>query len=328
MNSPYKNRLPVREMSPSRAEYTARINRVLDYIDAHLSESLTLERLAAVAHFSPYHFHRLFAALVGERLFGYIQRIRLERAASWLVGHPYRPVTEIALDSGFGSSAAFARAFKETFACTASEWRRRKLGNVDSNMDQTEGNTGIELTVDNFYFDGESNIHQRRNIMKVKAIEFGVRSIEAMEVVYVRHIGPYAGDGDLFKGLFGRLARWAGPRGLMGPDARWLTIYHDDPHITDENSLRISVCLTVAPETRAEGEIGRMTIRGGQYAVGRFEIATDKFAGAWQAMCADYLPESGWQPSDQPPFEICLNDPEKHPEHKHLIEICVPVKPL
>ena len=39
MLSPLKNRLATRETSPSRAEYVARINRVLDYIDAHLGES-------------------------------------------------------------------------------------------------------------------------------------------------------------------------------------------------------------------------------------------------------------------------------------------------
>lgn len=164
--------------------------------------------------------------------------------------------------------------------------------------------------------------------MKVQAENFAVKPLEAMEVAYVRHIGPYAGDAELFQGLFGRLAHWAGPRGLMGPDAQWITIYHDDPGITDEESLRISVCLTVPLETEAEGEVGRMTLPAGQYAVGRFTLASDEFAGAWTAMCADYLPESGWQPADGTPFERCLNDPADHPEHKHIVEICLPVKPL
>lgn len=328
MRSPLKNRLPTRETSPSRAEYAARINRVLDHIDVHLGEPLTLQGLADIACFSPYHFHRLFAALVGERLFGYIQRIRLERAAGWLVAHPHRPVTDIAMDSGFGSSAAFSRAFREGFGMSPSEFRKRKMDQLAGNPDQANGKAGKASNPSFGYLDDDPFHLTRSNVMKVTADDFSVQSLDALHVAYVRHIGPYAGDEALFKGLFGRLARWAGPRRLMGPNAQWLTLYHDDPSITDEKSLRISVCLTVPADTAAEGEIGRMTIPGGHYAVGRFEIATDQFAGAWEAMCADYLPESGWQPADGAPFERCLNDPDAHPKHKHLVEICIPVKPL
>ena len=51
-----------------RAEYTRRMNRVLNYIDRHLDQPLDLRQLAEVANFSPYHFHRVFAAWMGETL--------------------------------------------------------------------------------------------------------------------------------------------------------------------------------------------------------------------------------------------------------------------
>ena len=51
-----------------RRSYTARINRVMDHIDAHLDETLDLQALAGVAQFSPFHFHRLFQSLTGETL--------------------------------------------------------------------------------------------------------------------------------------------------------------------------------------------------------------------------------------------------------------------
>ena len=56
-----------------REEYIARINRVIDYVQTHLDQNLTLETLAGVAGFSPFHFHRLFGALVGETLGQFIQ---------------------------------------------------------------------------------------------------------------------------------------------------------------------------------------------------------------------------------------------------------------
>lgn len=84
----------------TRAAYAARMNRVLDHIQRNLDEPLDLERLAAVACFSPYHFHRLFHAWTGETLQGHIQRLRLERAALALVFDPRKPITTIALDAG------------------------------------------------------------------------------------------------------------------------------------------------------------------------------------------------------------------------------------
>ena len=71
-----------------RSWYIASINRVVDYIDAHLAESLDLETLADVAHFSPWHFHRLFQAFTGETLADRVRRRRLETAAARLLESP------------------------------------------------------------------------------------------------------------------------------------------------------------------------------------------------------------------------------------------------
>ncbi|HPQ54462.1 MAG TPA: AraC family transcriptional regulator [Spirochaetota bacterium] len=68
--------------NPMKKEYVSRINRVIDYIENHLDEPMTLDILAGVAHFSPYHFHRIFSSMVGEPLYKFIQRLRLEKAAT------------------------------------------------------------------------------------------------------------------------------------------------------------------------------------------------------------------------------------------------------
>jgi len=112
-------------MPPSastRTEYIARINRVLDYIDVHLDEALPLEALARVACFSPFHFHRIFGAMVGEAPTPYVKRVRLEKAASLLLKNPEQSITDIALRCGFSSSASFARAFRASPRTAASGW--------------------------------------------------------------------------------------------------------------------------------------------------------------------------------------------------------------
>ncbi len=159
--------------------------------------------------------------------------------------------------------------------------------------------------------------------------EVTVQDCPELTLAYIRHVGPYAGDEALFKDLFERLFRWAGPRNLLNfPQTKMLTIYHDNPEITDEDKLRISVCITVPEGTKVDGEIGKMTIPAGKYGIGHFELNTDEFGEAWNALYSGWLPESGYQPDDRPCFEMCLNDPKDHPEHKHIVDIYVPVKPL
>ena len=78
-----------------RWEYTARLNRVINYIDEHLDEPLSLQELAQVAAFSPFHFHRIFKALTGETLGAFVWRLRLERAANLLLWQPTTRVTDL-----------------------------------------------------------------------------------------------------------------------------------------------------------------------------------------------------------------------------------------
>ncbi len=269
--------------TPARAEYVARINRVLDHIDAHLGDPLTLDELAGVAAFSPFYFHRIFAALVGETPAQYVRRLRVERAAQQLVAAPGKAVTEVALDCGFSGSAPFARAFKETLGMTASEWRRT-MGPRAQGMDtaarqdrkdgQTPGNLRKDWRVTPVYGDAVQQRLMWRVTMTGQNADAarpadgapeqsggaGKRGVEVKEVpaftlAYVRHTGPYAGDSELFGRLFGRIMSWAGARGLLGPESRVVSVYHDDPGLTEPDKLRVSVGVSVPDDTPVDGEM-------------------------------------------------------------------------
>ena len=322
-----------------RGEYTARINRVLDYIQAHLAEELTLEQLARVANFSRYHFHRVFRTLVGEPLGAHIQRLRVEKAARLLCFDPSVPVTNIALDCGYSSSAAFSRAFREALGMSPSEWRDRagsKIGIMDRNLGQVRRNPWKEIQIEWLDAQAIHNPPTWRMVMTIETTNQATRQLEAkvevnqlpeMHVAYLRHIGPYAGDAALFGRLCGQLMRWAGPRGLMSPEAQMLSIYYDDPSLTDGSKLRLDVALTVPPDTEVTGEVCKMTLPAGKCAMARFEIAPEDYGLAWEAVSA-WLPDSGYVPDDRPCYEIYRNDPQQHPEGKHVVDICIPVKPM
>lgn len=322
-----------------RAEYEGRINRVVDYVQAHLGEPLRLEPLARIACFSPFHFHRIFAAMMGETLSQFVARLRLEKAAALLQHNPALSVTEVALDCGFSSQATLARAFRGRFGMTAGEWRRSRLGDdrKPGNEDRKPGNEdrkpGVELAVSPGYRDPRTftlswRLEMRMNGEQELQAEVVIEELPEMPVAYVRHVGPYKGDAKLFEGLWNRLCTWAGPRGLLGPQTQMFCMYQDDPEITDEEKLRVSVCITVPPDTEVGGDIGKLVIPGGTYAVARFEIDSDQYQAAWSAVYGGWLPESGYQPDDRPALERFHGGPGDHPEGKHCVDICVPVKPL
>ena len=315
-----------------RQEYAARINRVMDHVDRNLDSDLSLASLARVANFSPFHFHRIFTAMTGEPLNRFIQRLRVEKAANLLASSPKMSVTEIALACGFSGSASFARSFKDFLGMSATAWKslteseKTTIRGEKSKIGKSKRKDGKDISPSPWYRWDITPSHRRKGM--TNQLNVSVRDLPDMTVAYVRHIGPYKGDGALFGRLFGRLCAWAGPRGLLNGSARMLAVYHDNPDVTDDERLRVSVCVTVPEGTKTEGEIGSMRLRGGRYAVGSFELAEDEYQGAWDALFGEWMPGSGFQPDDGPCFELFKNDPSTHPEGKCLVDICVPVRPM
>jgi AraC family transcriptional regulator len=318
--------------NPRRQEYWARINRALDYIEAHKGDDLSLENIAKAAYFSPFHFHRIFRSLMGEPVQRFVQRTRLEHAAFVLRAHPNEPVTRIARRCGYGNPASFSRAFRAAFGASPKEWRAK--GGELSKIGMMEGKIGKDGQELGPYPSGATmtvpHPEERSDMMSDKLkMEVRVEDLPELTLAYVRHVGPYAGDASLFEGLFNRLFQWAGPRGLLRfPETQVLCVYHDDPGVTVEEKLRMSVAITVPPDAEVSGEVGKMSLPGGRYAQARFELSPDQYEAAWNRVYGGWLPDSGYVPGDGLAFERYLGSPGDHPEGKHSVEICVPVKPL
>lgn len=317
-------------------DYSARINRVLDFIENNIAQCFTLEKLSEVANFSPYHFHRIFKIYTGETLNQFINRVRIERAATLLLLNKSKTITEIALECGFSGSAPFARAFRDYYGTSATSYRNNrfaadsKICKTNNNFEKHSGNNGKEFSIERDYF-GKGNYNQswRIKMTGIKNLESNVvvKEFKPFTVAYVRHIGPYATNAALFEKLFTKLFNWAGPRNLIREDAKILNIYHDNPDITEEDKLRLSVCLEVPEDTEVTGDIGKLLVPGGKYAVGHFELTPNDYGDAWGMMYSVWLPNSGYEPDDRACFELMLNKPKDHPEGKHIVDICISVKP-
>lgn len=311
------------EVKSVQTEYISRINKTFDYIESNLEKPMTLAEIASVANFSKFHFNRIFLSIVGETPFQFILRVRIEKAATLILTNKKESISEIACKCGFSDISVFSRNFKNYFHISASQYRAGKSHN--SNLSQQKSNSHQSDEKPTLYFCPELKTIKWRTTMKLnKSVE--VRELPEMTVAYIRHIGPYKGDDKLFEGIWNRLFAWAGPRGLIGgKDFRSLVIYHDDPNVTIEDKLRMSVCITVPAKTKVGGEIGKMEIEAAKYVIARFELTAQDFQQAWDWVYGQWFPASGYQPDDKPCFEMY---PEEPKDGKFIVDICVPVKPI
>jgi AraC family transcriptional regulator len=101
------------------------VQRMQEYIEAHLQEPVTLHMLAEVAGYSPWHAARVFKALTGKSPFEYIRLRRLSQAAVRLRDEQVR-VVDVAFDFVFDSHEGFTRAFSKQFGLTPRTFSRNK----------------------------------------------------------------------------------------------------------------------------------------------------------------------------------------------------------
>lgn len=166
------------------------------------------------------------------------------------------------------------------------------------------------------------------NVTPRKPESIEIVELPARYLAYVRHVGPYAGQQGLFERLWGQIFQWAGPRGLVTPEAERLCIYHDNPDITDEEKLRISLGITVAKATPPASPVSLLEIPAGKHAVATYVIDPADYGAAWLWVMGDWVPGSGYQLDDRPCYEKYLNDPCQDSQGKHHVQICVAIKPL
>ncbi|MUM76732.1 helix-turn-helix domain-containing protein [Pseudodesulfovibrio sp. F-1] len=278
----------------TKQDYAKRMDRVLEHIQTHLDEPLALKELAAIACFSPYHFHRIFSGMIGESVKSHIRRLRLERAAITLK-HGDACVTDIALSAGFETHESFTRAFTSMFGLSPRQFRDAHHG-------------GIERKHSNYW--------------KEIVMEASVNTLEAMDVVFVRHVGPYKDCHQAWSTLCG----FADGKGLFTPSARVLAVCHDDPDVTPEDKIRYDACITVAGPVEVQAPVGMKTIAGGRYAKTLHKGPHSELHRTYAWLCGQWAPQNGHEADAGASIEIYLNTPDRTAPEALLTEVYVPLK--
>ncbi len=308
----------------SKQEYTARINRVMDYISQNMDKPIDLSTMADIASFSPYHFHRIFTFLVGETPNNFVSRIKLEKAAQLLYDNPKFSISEIAFQCGFGNVSSFSRAFKSYFEMSAKEFRlQEKAIYVKDGIRYSKNCKPISKIGKNTQRVNTQFCSVEFNKIIIMDTKIEIKQMPELNLIYCRHMGAFNKIGQAYEKLF----KWAIPRGLVTPTTKTVTVYLDDPSITSVDKVRQDASIIVEGDIKVEGEIGKSTVAAGKYAVGHFEIKETEFEEAWNTMCC-WLTESGYQPGDRSTYELYHNEYSDDPEFRFIVDICIPVKPL
>ena len=115
----------MQQKKTTQEEYQKCVNAVVDYINLHLGEEIDLKSLARISHFSPFYFHRIMKAFLGEPVGTFIVRTRTEAAAR-LLRYSDMPIADIAYRIGYSSPSSLSKVFKQFYGISPLEYRNNK----------------------------------------------------------------------------------------------------------------------------------------------------------------------------------------------------------
>ncbi|MEZ5465980.1 MAG: AraC family transcriptional regulator [Lysobacteraceae bacterium] len=251
---------------------------MLAYIEANLGEPLDVITLARVAAFSPFHFQRQFTATFGLSVGRYVQMHRLRRAA---FGLAFREdsVTDIGLASGYDASEAFSRAFRRELGVSPTAFRN------DPDWDSWHA-----------AFDQLQPMGEKTGMDYAQQLT--IEDTNDIEVAVLSHRGDPKRIGDSVR----RFIAWRRASGLPPSRSRTFNIFHTPPDV-EPDDYRVDLCAEVpAADVAVDDSMRLSTIPGGRVAVVHHRGSDEEMAAAFLWLYQTWLPQSGEEIRDFPPY--------------------------
>jgi transcriptional regulator, araC-type len=275
-------------------DYIQRINKVVAYINNHLDETLELKTLANEAALSDFHFHRIFKALKGEAIGGYITRLRLEATAR-LLRYTALTIEEIAFNIGYETTASLSKAFKKQYGISPTEYRTNK----------------------DTYIMKKEIINPDLALKAPKIV-----TLEPKNLIYVALTGAY-GSLDYGK-AYEQLWAVIKAQKLFTKGIESICISYDDPKITEGSLQRSDVCLAIHKPATPQEEVSCKTLAGGKYAVFFYQGSYENLSQVYDT-AVRWVIDHQYTLREEPFFEKYLNDARRTPKEKLKTEIYIPI---
>ena len=149
-----------------------------------------------------------------------------------------------------------------------------------------------------------------------------IETLPATRCASVAHKGAYLQIDQAMGRLFTALAA----QKLMAPDQAMRAVFFDDPDLVPVETLRSRACSPVAEGLPLAPPLEEMVLRGGLYARLRYRGPYADMKGAYRWLLGIWLPQSGYEPDDDPIFEAYLNDPQHVAPTDLMTDIHLPLK--
>lgn len=275
-------------------DYVQRINKVVAYINNHLDETLDLKTLANEAALSDFHFHRIFKALKGEAIGGYITRLRLEATAR-LLRYTALTIEEIAFNIGYETPASLSKAFKKQYGISPTEYRTNK----------------------DTYIMKKEIINPDLALKAPKIV-----TLEPKNLIYVALTGAYESldYGKAYEQLWAVIKA----QKLFTKGIESICISYDDPKITEGSLQRSDVCLAIHKLATPQDEVSCKTLAGGKYAVFFYQGSYENLSQVYDT-AVRWVIDHEYTLREEPFFEKYLNDARRTPKEKLKTEIYIPI---
>lgn len=285
--------------SNPQQSYRDRVARVVAAIVSDPTAAHTLDELAAIAHFSPFHFHRIYRGITGETVAATVRRLRLARAAQLLAAGD-ETVTQVGMAVGYDSPQAFSRAFREF------------TGIAPRAFQQQRGFAGLGLTTQ-----PRSARADQPHALAVDVIDRAPQQVHAL-----LHHGPASTIPHSYWRLTQIAGQWPveGRIGLSSGDG-------DDGIESPDGGFTYHAAVVLPGEPPQASELAPMTVAGGLYARHTLIGPYTQINAAISALYAVWLPQSGFEPDDRPVIEVYRSPFGTPPQDLHT-DLLIPIRDL
>lgn len=296
-------------LGPS-TEQRQRVARAAAYIVENLARPLTVREVARHVAMSEFHFHRVFAAVMGETVGEFALRQRMELTALQLAYRADRSITEIALSSGYSSSANFSKAFSAYFGCRPSDVRRPRVG-LNSRLGKLTSRYGKDFSPADLYAlpmpAPPAECERRR-----RACEEGLRFEEQPEISLACLRSPSGYDFATLSETWSELIARVRQLGLCGEDVDAFGVPHDSPHITAPELCRYDAGARYDGKSSLPAPLFHACIPAGRYALFRYSGPVAGVESRIRDIYSLWFPHSSLTPDERfTSFDHYVNDEPK-----------------